>query len=1059
MPGRFPILGAFIIVNEGRLLDAGMIEHVKGQPYLYRLPIEGVGNIREHLGLLFLLFYLYGESKSVVQARSEEENYLIYPSDCEDQVLNSQHFPGLVRYIKRYFPQKQERKAKFSTQTTSLFVENFGQCEIFDGKVFNKLFRVRRLKYQDFGIIQTGVIEPNEMLIFDVELKDLSELYEALQAFDKVSLEHFCVEKKKAEELVNVLQTAIKVRSISGNIIDQKNFGITGGSRSISKFDKETSPLAIHNRIQALIDEILQINDLLIPDGWNEKVESLKNAAKHKVFASIPLGKYSEQKSLQITTLLFKSLQNLANDSPEAELLLIIYYLYSSDYNMAVAESSKYCQKYENDGTGWFLKGKSLLFIKQNEQARKSFEKSLRLGHQIAARLGIALTYKLPADKEIAWNWISQAYEMDPDNISVLALKAKWLNKWGNSHEALELINNVLDKLPNWLVARDIKASCLYGLNRYDEVIDEVNIIVAESQRPFNWAGYAMAASLYCKGEYAAAKEQAQKSLSITKDDQEKGYLHIVLRKVAVQEKNAQDAVRHSTAMCRLMPERQTSGLWLAADLEWAGHSGLARGFWDLDIDFAKLNQDEVADALLLYSLFEKWANAVNCAFLLKSADKICNIIKKLSSLKLADLIFRIHILFLRNVIEKDFKDWDEPYQVIKRWHEAMPDHEGLKLIHLNQVAQLARRVDEKSFPAWCNEWKNVNFNGTSVLFRGTLIWRLYTCWSRGTKFPEIVGVIWPCGIKTIDELFSTSSDDEDIQLFVVCSLMSAMVGFGHEPNLKSNIKQLSSKLLHIEPDINEGICKGSLPYLVLQLLKYGALDSTKELYSPVLHLFERSKDHGNQKELAITASFICLAISATDKGNYCNYESINNLEKAIFEKLERHCIDSFGTAMVNYQNAKFMWLCNQHEHTSFALRTQIDEAMNYFQDNFIDKEKREYCICNYLGSIATIATNSCYDDIAEEMLQKLGRLCGTSDKLARYLAFYKRKVLEFKEDRPVKFAKVIKVEEEIFAEEKYELVDQLMVDIAPPSYLKEDAEKYSKLLRDVLGFYRSLPK
>jgi hypothetical protein len=1026
MPGRFPILGAFIIVNEGRLLDVGMIERVSDRPCLYRLPTEGVGNTREHLGLLFLLFHLYGESKSVVQARKEEENYLIYPNDCEDQVHNSQNFPGLVRYIKRYFPQKQKGKAKYSTQAASLFIENFGQYEIFDGKAFNKLFRARRLKHPDFGIIQTGIIEPDEMLIFDVELKNLSEIYEALQTFDRVRLEQFCVENKKAEELVNVLQTAIRIHGVSGNIIDPNNFDIGYGSISINKCDKKISPLAVHDRIQAMIDEILQVNDLLIPDGWNEKVESLKYLVKRKLFANIPLCKYE---SPSISTLLFKSLQNLKNDSSDAELLLIIYYLYFSDYNMAVAESSKYCQKYENDDFGWFLKGKSLLFIKQNKQARESFEKSLRLGQQVAARLGIAFTYNPLTDKEVIWDWINRAYEIDPDNVSVLAYKAKWLDKWGDPHDALELIDTVLDKLPEPISFRIVKISCLYNLGMYDKVISEIMTIKAIGRKPLRWIDYLLVASLYAKKKYSTAKEKAQKALPLVYDEQEKGYLHIILRKIAIQEKYVREAVYHSIAMCRLIPERQTSWLWLAADLEWVGHSGLAEGFWDFDIDFTKLDQDEIADTLLLYTLFEKWDKAVKCAFLLTSTSDILFIYQNVPFVKIKKLFLLINFLFTQNVIENNFENWEKPYQIIKRWHEVIPDNEAIKFLHLNQIAQLARRVDSKSFPAWKEEWTRINFDRINASLKGALIWRLYTCWSSGTKFPGIGGVIWPCGIKTTDELSSNLSTKNEFEIFIVIVLIAAMVGFGHYSNLQPLVRKLSFKLEDINPDSNKGIFN-AISYLIFQLLKYEQAEIAKTFYSPILVLLKRSQDKNNQRELAISASSICIVISALDEGNYGNYQSIDELEREIFKlKDDDEFLDSLSSAIINCNVAKFLWLCNQPEHTVFSLGSQVDETVNFFQDNIENQKLKDYCICNYLGLIATIASDFFHENFAEEMIRKLDRLYGTSDALARYIAYCKRKVARYKEPGRVKYTKFIKIDE-VFEEEKINFIDRLMVDM-----------------------------
>ena len=138
----------------------------------------------------------------------------------------------------------------------------------------------------------------------------------------------------------------------------------------------------------------------------------------------------------------------------------------------------------------------------------------------------------------------------------------------------------------------------------------------------------------------------------------------------------------------------------------------------------------------------------------------------------------------------------------------------------MNQIAQLARRVDSKSFPAWKEEWTRINFDRINASLKGALIWRLYTCWSSGTKFPGIGGVIWPCGIKTTDELSSNLSTKNEFEIFIVIVLIAAMVGFGHYSNLQPLVRKLSFKLEDINPDSNKGIFN-AISYLIFQLLKY----------------------------------------------------------------------------------------------------------------------------------------------------------------------------------------------------------------------------------------------
>lgn len=1029
MSVRFPVIGAFIIVEEGYLLDAGIIELVKNRPVLYRLPPKGPGKLREHLGMLFTIFHLYGIPKSIAQKRKKDEKFLIYPNEWKHGFPKSSDFPGLVRYIKRYYQESAGTKSK-ELAVEMIDQYSFEGHEVFDYKAFNRLFRVHHKAGTDHGIIQTGAIDPQDMFLLDTSKGELLEIYDALNAFNRKRLEQFCLKGEEAERLIDLFRIAVKNPHRS-KVFGQWNVGELERACALPEACKKVTPANVRDNISELVGKILSIDDLIVPDDWDRRIHRIKKATLKAIFTNLAIDKYETKVMLQISTLLHDSLLNACNKDPEAELLMIMYYMYFGDYNMAIAKCRKYCQEYNDDSIGWILLGKSLLSMEQNTNAKKSFNKAFRLGQKICGSLGIAYTYAALGDKEEALSWIEKALKYSPTDKAALTMKAKWLLLWNDANKPVKILNEILKRNSNYQPAKEERVSCLYSLNQYNDLITEANEIIAAKTGRFEWIKYLLAASLYCLNDYKKAKKVALEALEEVRGSTTKGYLHIILRKIAVQEKSVRKAIRHSATVCRLAPERQASWLWLAADLEWGSHKALAKPFWNRQLDLSTMDKYEVSEVALLYILFEKWEKALTFVLKIESIEDTRKFLNQLPMENLGKLCVHIQLLFISRISGERMGDWKEPFEFIKKCCRALPDNELFNYLYHSQVAELACQVDKDSFQSWLKKWDYIPVKEICPRTRCVLVWNVYTCWSKGTHFPGIAKVIWPLGWEAVEQIMA-SPVAKECDAFIVCITFSVLVGFGHKTDLSSYIKKFTSWFSVITPKEAPAFCQQGLTYLIHQLVRYEQLEAATCLYPAVLELLDATEDIDNQAYLVYTASVACFAISVCKKPDYWALDKINHLEKIIRGLLGQYeTIDIFISGILECHKAKVLWLVRQDSKNDFSIRVEIEKTLS-FLDGWEPKEEdeRDRRICDHLGSLATILTNAFYDKLVEEILEILDKRFGTSDTLARLLAFHKRSIKKFQECRPVTINRFIRSKEKLDSQTTLK-VDHFMIQMA----------------------------
>lgn len=1032
MSGRFPILGAFVITNGGLLLDAGLIERVKGKARVERLQSTGVGRTPEQLGLLFTLFYLHGDSKTTIRERNKHAKYLIWPNDSGRGELKSDSFPGLIRYIRRYFPDKRTRADDY----------------IFDGKEFNKLFHVRRYKYKDAGIVQTGAIDPSNVFLLEVSPEKLLEVYELLRAFDTKRLEKYRLKGSKAENLVELFRITIKSLPKSA-FFGYETLVEEGQIPDICKLRGTVSPVDFRESISKLLEEVLIVEGVLAPDDWSRVLLKLKKEVLDKILLKLPQLTRNEE----VSRMLYEALSNSIPDTPKVELLMSLYHRHFGDLNMALARCAKYCQRCERDGVGWFFLGKIMLSLKQYEQARDSFHKAFVFGQKVAACLGIAVSYREYDEKLLALEWVEKGLAHDPTNKAALMLKARWLRVYGNATQAIDILDNVLKTDPSYWTARRERVSCLYSTGRSEEVVSEAKRLIDEKGGPLGWVRYLLAASLYnlSDGDYRESRSACMMALDNAQDERERGYIHIILRMIAAKEGKCREAVRQSIYICRLLPERQTAWLQLADDLDKVSHPGLAERFWLREIELSNLGGYELVKATVLYVGSNRWGKAIKCAYMLKSHDDICILFRRLTGQKKVELCLRIHALFLTRLSGLNPGSWQEPHEFIKRCTQADPEYDAWRFLYIAEITEMVRQVDEESFPDWQKKWETVCFDDSKALMRCVIVWRLYSTWSKGKRFARVADLVWKSGWEAVGEAIYWVSSG--LEAFAICSALSGLVGFGKEIDMRSQISRFRDWLGGLAAERNKAVCRYGLSYFMIQLLKFGHLEAASSLLPAIVELLKQSKEIESQRGLAYAASLGCLSISALSSSDYLILQENEDLEGIIASlKGKRQNIESFVAALLNCHIARLINVCRQHKEDDSLARSEIEHTLGMLEGwTAKSAGEKEHRTCIYLGAAAQICTNAFHDKLAKELLELLDQRFGCSDELARLVAFLKRRVRDAKKERPATVALFVRPEDELERELQHTIDELMMIPSMSVEVDQDCKDLFQRFMGDLL--------
>jgi len=1007
MPRRIVLEKAFVITSQGRLLDAGVVERRRQWTYLYRLHpdvLRRTGRLEspEQIALLFAAYHLKGGESQC------GEPFFIYPDTLGPQGRNEEDFPGLALYMKRHFT---EKRAKH--------IENPPDW-VFGSLAFGWLFRV---SYEvldgkrHYGIVATGLLPPEDFLLLEARDSRVSTIYDALRTGDFQSVGAFRVrDGADVEALIENLHIAVASTSNFRGGSEIEPSSANSLAVETGTISKTATPRSIRERLDKVLGQAFTIDGLLVPDNWGKRIAQWQSSILLKLYRKLPGFMALSARRVSLGWLIIEGLKTLTKQEPEAELILALFHGHCGDYAMAVAYAASYCEKHPQDGLAWVFLGYFQRCLKRHKEAKEAFKQAIRFGERAAGRIGIGITCVRERAPEEGLRHIEAVLAEDPGNISAQAAQAMWLAYFGDATKAITRMNAVISRTPPWLDIRDSTVSCFYAAGHYREAIDVARAILSETERPHDWVCYTLVASLYCLGEYEAAKKEAEQALLVVTDRTARGYLHIVLRKLAAQAKSPREAVRHSVAACRLVPERSTTSLWLAADLEWAGHPGLAKWFWGREIDPSQMEKGEELDAAILYSIFGKYKLAAKCLMAPEEIGDLSAVAAQIPEDHLAQLCNILHGVFLFRLEGVAPGEWRRPFEVNRRLAVALPESTVVRLFHFADVAALAGWAkDEESLAVWDAEFGRLDYASAPSLIRFAFCEMAGRYWRSGKRNVALASRLAVLSVAAIREYLAEASPCCDT-VAIAGRLLEALLEVGSSEETAVLVEEFADWASSAEPESIPLFCDRALPGLMYQAGRQMDVRVASTLTHLGLALLRRTSTSDRAKSLAyavsLGCSIVCTSVGGADTGG----SLIRDLEECIARHADNGIPeDVFVDARANIGMARFHVMCEIDRRPDGDLLAYLRQELDYLLGAKAETPWwNSYAVCVLLGGAAASATNAFRDGVAAEALTLLEERYGHSDHHARLVSWAKRNVRAIRVRRPVAVSVFLRPEEEL---------------------------------------------
>jgi tetratricopeptide (TPR) repeat protein len=984
MAGRFIVEKAFVMSSGGILLDAGVVTRAKSHFYLYRLQPgilrrTGRGEAPEQLGLLFAAYHLKGGGLL------PNEEFFIYPDALGPSGRNEADFPGLALYVRKHFTEKWPRAVEIPPDY------------VFGSLAFGWLFRIgykvvgeRRV----YGIRATGRMRAEDVLLLDVpSAEQLQDAYIALRACDLAKLAAFQILGSPAVELlIQEFQTSVGLASSrkEGFSWDQSGQGALPAKTASQE---RKSPASIRQGIQDLFGKIAENAEAFGTRGWQERRKKWYTKILPKIFSG--LSRTSADRPLSLASVVCSCLAAMAKDEAEAQLVLVLLQQHLGDYTMAAAHAARYCREHACDGFAWILLGHCHLALKHYAEAQKAFSQGQRAGESVAGRIGMAHTFDDPQKREEALRWIEDALREDPRNLVAKATKASWLAVYGSTSEALSLFSEVLEVRPNSVGFREGRIGCLYALGRFAEVIKEARALLREGTLTRRWTWYLLASALYSVGDYEEAKAEAHKALDAAENDVVKGFLHIILRKIAAtHDKSSRDAVRHSVAVCRLALDRQTAWLYLAADLEWAGHSGMAERIWSRAIDFSGLAPGEAEEGMIVCTLRGRWDLAVKFACGMQPTDRITYLIEQVPAEGQRNLLRLVYELAVARQSGKHDGDWHEPLRMIDRWIGDISQDSDLSemcfVLRFKLLADGACRVgDWLILLSVAADMKTERFRRLAPIVQCYCIYRLCRSWLRLRKPDLVAEASVEPSYSAVGAVMSAPARSVHEVVVARLALLAAAWFAGTDASALTAkfvdwLKSSSSK---------EGwsLCEVGLCALADDLRVSGQDPAVITLLEGLVGWLPENENPDSRGMLACAASRLCLLLVL--KGDPGVAERLKEVSKIIqCQPLKGTQTVPVAMAQANCLIAECIRECARQAPDEGTVRRIIAEGLRYARGlKLEDKSRQEEMVLACLGIIALFSAATPYDYLTRKVMTYMDKFFLWSDRLAPMVSFYRR--------------------------------------------------------------------
>lgn len=912
---------------------------------------------------------------------------LLYPGDTGPPGQSERDYVGLLSYLRNKIkPRKQVRKNN-----------KLGRDRPLDRETLKRVVQWRSSRSNGEGgrsrwLEATGELGSDDVYVLLATPSEYPAIYDALRRNDRGALDQYVIESHHVPVLIQSLLASMARVKVPWTGDKEIETEASGEDREGCSDSRLLEPLDLRQAIVTQIEALYEMQFVQLSIKQAHDIERWKHVLVPQLLVALRgLSRNDQQGNAK--HLLCRTLEVLSPENPLAAIHLALLTLEQEEYARAFEYSNMIPMDSEYSGLRSVLQGMALAGDRRFDEARDAYHKAILLGEKVSGTLGIARTYAEFETRHRCLEWINQASEYDKSHPEGIVARANWERLWGDSHKGLELLEQLPPQVRESKYVRSRRISALYTCRDFAAVIEEGRSLLLAPGKVPAYVPYLVASALYGCKDYAESKAVAERGLTFASTVQEHSFLCLLLRKIAVQENDKRSALRNSVRLCRGIPQRQSAWLWLAADLEWCGHSGLAKRFWERELDEKTMDWEELSSAVLLLTKSNRAARAAKCLMCLPLDYECEKWGKELSDEQLYYLASCVGAKVLGQIEGILDGDWRRSVEYVRVIRDYRPSSDFQWIVWYTTLGYMLGGIkNEQERSHWVTEWNVIEHERLNVSVRFVGCANVYQEWKRKGGKAELIQPVVSIMEEALRETVENSKPDA-LNLGVMRYAVELVARCVQPRGAYDLLLQVAEWFEEVQESERHVLCRGALAPCVFAIAEGGYFEVLPTYFEIVCQQWGLTKDRMDRLFLLQAAGCASLGSAATDELRDQSRTIIDHAVQMMTEERARtKNVAAIIAASVNIHLAWALWICRYRwggEKELLQLTKRLIEEVETCSSFSV--EYQEELVCTYIGCIALYAVVSGRLQEGDMFFSELERLYGTSDRLSKVMNFYRR--------------------------------------------------------------------
>jgi tetratricopeptide (TPR) repeat protein len=975
----------FVISKGGTLIDAGVVREWRKERNLYRLPIKMLekkrrNEVPEQLGLLFALYHKYGNDPLKLTLNRIPQPFLLAYDNLGPEGRNPKDYPGLVNYFKKKVS-KLHKSLPITTEhalnNTEINGITIGEDRVFTSQELSSLFAIGGEKGSKIrGIRIMTDLNPDQMYLLEAEREHVTEIYDGLRNLNIEILDKYKIGSKKAHHYIHAFQATI--------------------ASKISTKDISGDQLA--REIQGWINKVKNINILIKPSNWEDKVRCFDEQFFEKILVNIPIltGQINDE---EIKKGFVVALNSLSSENHNARLMLAIFYYLINQPQKALSEIQTYSELNKKDSVSKILTGHIYSELGLYKTAEKEYKNAVSLGDSVSGTLGLIQTHILAGNIQEATKWLKRVSKSSESEIFAI-LNSKFLRLNGEFEQALKKVNAIYLKNSENVFVIEQRAWCLYAMKKYKESLREARCLMKLNP----YAAYPIISGLLCfSGKIRFAKRFLQK---MPADVQEKSPFQTIrqVRKIYYNENKYRNSARYILKMCRNYPNRYLLRLWLAVDLRSIGKLRFADRLSKIDYDINMLSQYEIIEYIQQYIMLGNYYEAPKLMCHLKKKCPFDILVDEISTPTLMWIYLGLRTNLMLQLSGEIPGSWRDTIGTFNMLYSASQNHEISKHLRYEPlICMTAVTTTPELTVEWLNLYQSIKHDEILATYKMLACWKLFNNLKSYPGKIILDMAIYDLCIRALKDGIIKS----DVDQACLCLAGTVVLKVNHSKDkLSEHIdyiqqKVMGYKITKFTPTLIYGYCRYLFELCCSGFLKE-ALETVR-LLKTYKNKLNSENAYGGFLYFVSLGLYVSVILESNEENTWFE----------LYSEIEKRCIDMNVSDIIEAIFNKYMAItlfCSNRrgfDDNSFYIQI-IEPAINTIRIAPITDNKKVELICVYLKHACLVCYNSFRDDLADTLFRLTENTVSSNDYLAPFQVKLQKMRNQVLLNRPLKYNRLI---------------------------------------------------